>query len=167
GPEELTGIGQQGKEIQLINNNFRFDFPFDIDKEPHPDLLALSAFSAVQPFVYKEIEFEIPVSSQFAKAVEDHFGIKVLSVNKGLASRAPGSRHSLAFSSGADSVAAAVLMPEDTLKFTYVRTDHPEVEPRVDNFRKTTLDSASKFDDVILIDSDLEYICGPFLQWAT
>lgn len=165
--DEVVGIGQVGKEINLINDHFRFILPSPLKDDPHPDLLALSVVAALLPYIKKPISFPKPVSKGFAEAIKSSFGIDTDTVDDKLKPRQKGSRTALAFSGGVDSVVCAEILPADTLKFTYVRMNHDEVEPRVDNFRQTTIDAVKGFNDVVLVDSDLEYISGPFLQWAT
>lgn len=161
------GVGQGGNKIELVANVFTVDVDPAVVKSLHPDVLALVCVSAYLPWMSEPVKFPKSVSSKFAKVLYEVFGIKAENTSKALKPRECGLGLALSFSGGLDSVALSCLMPEDTHKITFIRKDHPRIEPRLDNTKDVVIQTVSQFDGVVQIPSNLEYIAGPYLQFPT
>ena len=169
--DSVQGPGQR-HEIQLNENTFRFSLPFD--DEIHPDLLAAAVLSVVLPFAGDRIQMPRAVSAHFADAVHHAFNKELTPVDSQLQARTPGTRPGLAMSGGVDSLAAMLLMPEESALVFFERVEHPETE--IPDHLKTYdvtkplsvcdfLESKGK--SVYRVQSDHEYIIRPVPDWST
>ncbi len=93
----------------------------------HPDLQALTALLIGGAFTAKHFELDRAVSQPFADVVRESFKRIVTPVDEALVPRPPGTRDALAFSGGVDSVAALMLMPEDTIAMFLHRVSEADV----------------------------------------
>ena len=173
---------QRGDKIKILFNRDKYDGVYNqkihmqsdlvtcsIGKEfslddIHNDHLALAALLIGNPFIGEEISFNIPLSKRFYETTKR---ITKFSVNKPTEfiepyRRKKNSRPGLAFSGGADSTAALLLMPKNTLA---VFMDRP-LKTGKSLYNKSaayaTIDHAiSEGYDVRKIGCDLEYIRSP------
>jgi hypothetical protein len=99
---------------------------------PHPDLLALAAYSAAAPWVGRRLRLATPMSSRAAEGFASAVGVEAGPVDPGLAPRESPRRALLAYSGGIDSIAAAELLKDDVVLVHSRRRPHPWV-PRVDD----------------------------------
>jgi len=165
--DSVKGEGQGKAEIELLHNNFNFELPFEI-QDPHPDLITLAVLTVVLPWVDNKISLSYKVSPEFAAAVTDVFGFQVDGIDKGLQPRKKGSRDGLAFSGGVDSIAAALVLPEDTIKFIFIRQQHAEVPDWQSGRSIPGSEKILKyFDNTYAVYSDLEHITGQRPQFPT
>lgn len=93
----------------------------------HPDVVALVALLSAGPWISARLEMDSPVSEPFATSVRANFDITIEPVDTSISRRdaSSGGRPGLAFSGGVDSVAAADVMPEDTILYFNERLDPP------------------------------------------
>ena len=119
-----------GKEIKLGARKAHFHFPVDF-REPHPDLLAIAALKIVSPYVGSRFAMDRPVSEKAALAIRKAYPwITDIHHEKHLPCRqVPAEKPAISFSGGADSVAVACLMPDDTPLVMAARTFHPDIGP--------------------------------------
>lgn len=91
----------------------------------HPDHLAMTAFLVFRPWIARRIEFNLPVSQQFADALLDQ-RIDAHPVNPTLEPYEPVNLGytGLAYSGGADSTAALAVLPFTTIPVFLDRPDH-------------------------------------------
>jgi len=163
----------QHDSITLAQNTFRFVLPQR--QEMHPDLLAAALLTVVQPFAGRQIEMPLPVSVPFADVVQRVFNLELSPVNSQLEARKPGSRPGLAFSGGVDSLSSMMLMPEDTALVFAERISHPHVDVPADLDTYSPLGAIEAFKGlerrsgrhVHRVQTDHEYIIGPYPDWAT
>jgi hypothetical protein len=155
--------------LRMMTNVATFKFPEPIH-EPHPDLLALAAYSVAWPWAKRRMRFDRPISAAMSEAFLAN-GIDATCPNSDEPSaRQPGQRVSLAYSGGADSIATAEVLPSDTAFVHLRRTKHPRVVNRMTHVRVDVIESlvrqAGKFDrDVSVVQTDLEYLCLPFATY--
>lgn len=117
-----------GSKINLVANNARFYFPFEMTL-PHPDLLAMSALKIISPYIGSKVKFQSSVSRQFASLVK-YIYPNIKSINESdLEPRKSTNqeKYAVSFSGGADSLAAANLMPDGTPLILLCRKYHPEI----------------------------------------
>ena len=165
-----NGIGQGGAEVSLVAEKFSFWLPeaLSLNKKPHNDLIAFSVIAALLPWLEgDELNLQFAVSEQFAKQAQKLCNVRIRKVSKTLRPRKIGNIPGIAFSGGYDSTAAALVMPEESKKITFIREDHPDIPRREDNTQETVIKTVSRFDDVTMVKSNLEYIAGPYLQFPT
>tara|TARA_B100000767_G_C19778101_1_gene543925 strand:- start:4250 stop:5539 length:1290 start_codon:yes stop_codon:yes gene_type:complete len=133
-------------------------------KDIHPDHLALGILLISNPFVKKELNIPFPVSQGFRDACKIITKYRVNFPSNTIDKYAPGhnSRPGLSFSGGADSTAALLLMPENTLS---VFMDRP-LRSKASLYNKSaayaTINHAREIGhDVRKISCNLEYIRSP------
>ena len=61
GEESVVGIGQGGREVGLISDECRVEFPLDLG-DVSPDLRALAAVTVASPWLPRQVSFDVPVS---------------------------------------------------------------------------------------------------------
>jgi hypothetical protein len=155
--------------LRMMTNVATFKFPEPIH-EPHPDLLALAAYSVAWPWAKRRMRFDRAISAVMSEAFHIS-GIDAISPNsEAPPARPPGQRVSLAYSGGADSIATAEVLPSDTAFVHLRRTKHPRVVNRMTHVRVDVIESlvrqASRFGrEVSVVQTDLEYLCLPFATY--
>lgn len=165
--ETTETIGQGGKKINLLENTFSLNLPFEI-KKPHSDLVALTLLTVVIPWVDKSIEFPEKVSKEFAEAVKKTFNKDVVGINDKLKPRVKGKTDGLSFSGGVDSMATSLVLPKDSVNISFLRKDHPRVENSHKVYSIKPLEKIlKKVKNSYGVYSDLEHIVGPFAQYPT
>lgn len=168
GDESVQGRGQGQKEITLLHNTFSFDFPFSAQITVHPDLLALAVLSVVLPWAGSSISFPERVSRRFAGCVTGVLGLRVEGIDENLPPRRKGNRGALAFSGGVGSFAAALVLPEETVKISFVRKAHPDVPDRHPAYSTEAIRKIAEIvENNLAVYADLEHIVGPFPQYPT
>jgi hypothetical protein len=164
--ESLHASGQGGMSIRLITNSFSLSHP-DFTEDMHPDILALAAALVLGPWVGRRLDFNIGVSEAFAQSVREGLGFDVGPVDRALAARRQGSELGLLFSGGVDSVANLSLVPTSAPLIYLRRVRHRRIPDRATHVRTdVNMDIAAAVagDDrpLHVVESDLEYLCGPF-----
>jgi hypothetical protein len=154
------------RHLRMLTNRATVKVPFDVP-DPHPDLLALAAFSIASPWTARRLRLNGP-SSQRMRDAFALAGIELSGTGE-TDPREPGTRPVLSYSGGADSIAAAELLPEGTPHVHLLRIKHPRVPNRMTHVRGyvlkgLALEAAERGRDVSVIETDLEYLCLP---WAT
>ena len=172
-PEDhLEGSGQMGMAIELVTNTATIRFPETLDR-PHPDLLALIAFTILEPWCRRRLTIAGGVSAGFAEAVRAAFGIEVGPVDSGLMPRSPGRRIGLMYSGGPDCMAAEALLGAQLPLFHFRRIRHPRTPNRMTHVRVDLQEALvrqaqERGEEVHVCESDLEFLCRPFAtfpQW--
>lgn len=117
-----------GADIQLDARNANFHFPVEFNL-PHPDLAAVAALKIVSPFIGSRLIMDRPVSPKIAAAIRANYPwIQEISVDERTSARpTPIEKPAISFSGGADSVAVAKVMPDNTPLVMAARTYHPEI----------------------------------------
>lgn len=130
--DRTTGksLNRGGADIMLGARTAHFHFPLDFRK-PHPDLLAIAALKIISPYVGSRFSMDQPVSEKAATAIRRAYPwIRDIGSEKHISPRqAPGESPVISFSGGADSVAVAMIMPQDTPLVMAARTFHPDLGP--------------------------------------
>lgn len=171
-PEEsLNGLGQSGMAVRLVTNRCTVGLPEHVI-EPHPDLLALAAFTIGGAWVSRRLTFRHAISPLFAETLADQFGIVAGPVDDHLSPRTCGSRVGLCYSGGADSVAVSATLPSDSPHLHFQRVPHPRVPNRAMHYRADVAAAlAGRAGDrgrnVAVVQSDLEYLCLPWPTYPT
>jgi hypothetical protein len=128
--DHRDGITNTGKTatVSLSDNRARFYFPIAFSA-PHPDLCALAALKIISPFIGSNFEMDRPVSHEMAEVIRHEYpNIKTVSSADILPRQAPlRETPVVSFSGGADSIAAAALLPPDTPLIHTARVFHPVV----------------------------------------
>jgi len=165
--EEKKGIGQGGRDIELIGDRFSFIFPCSVEKI-HPDLIALSVLTVVYPWIKKKISFPEDVSNDFAVSVKDNCSFCVVGIDKELSKRGFGNRDAVSFSGGVDSVAVTQIVPEDAINLMFLRRKHKDIKDIQPEYSiEAQKEITAKFKNTYFVESDLEHITGPFPQYPT
>lgn len=134
-------------------------------KPPHPDLLALAAYSAAAPWVGRRFTLANPISSRAADGFARAVGVEAGPVDDGLAPRESPRRALLAYSGGVDSIAVAELLKDDVILVHSERRRHPWV-PRVDDiyqvaaFLPLVAEAANRGWRTEVVGTDVDYICA-------
>lgn len=168
-PEDsLDGHGQGRSKIQLVTNECVVRLP-ESAVEPHPDLLALAAFLVTSGWTRQRISFCRPISSAFAQAVARAFRVEAGPVDDMLPARDAGNCVGLSYSGGADSVALSEVV-SGSPHVHFQRMPHSRVPNRATHFRSDiAADLARKASqrgrNVLIVRSDLEYLCLPWPQF--
>ncbi len=157
--------GIYNEKIRMSRNQFTVELPnVNSLDDIHPDHLALAIILVANPFVGSELNLPFAVSEEFYAATKTITKYKVTAPNfesstyEAHEQSVPG----LAFSGGADSTAALLLMPKDTVA---VFLDRP-FKAKTSLYNKTaayaTLDHARALGyDAKKINCNLEYIRSP------
>lgn len=159
------GDGKFNEKIIMDSRKMKVDFKEEFRIEDiHPDHLALAIILSVNPFVGEKLEINLPVSENFRTACKTITRYKLHYPKKTEPPYQPGpdSRPGLSFSGGADSTAALLLMPKNTLS---VFMDRPLKKFR-SLYNKSaayaTVDYALRSGyDVKKIYCDVEYVRNP------
>lgn len=122
----LNGGGTS--EIKLGARRAHFHFPVEF-KGPHPDLLAIAALKIISPYVGSRFVMDQPISEKTAIIIRLIYPwIKDVYFERHVTPRVTKKENPvISFSGGADSVAVAMIMPEDTPLVMAARTYHPDI----------------------------------------
>lgn len=169
--ESLTGPGQGGAAVQLVTNSCLVRLPLQIE-EPHPDLRALAALLVVRPWVGRRLTFDRPISPAFSDMLRTEFKIDGEPVDSALPARLPGPQLALSYSSGVDSIAAAELLDASIPYLHHQRIKHPRMPNRAthikaDQIAKLVRAAGERERQVIVAESDHEYLCLPWPQFPS
>ncbi|MEU7002065.1 DUF6395 domain-containing protein [Nonomuraea sp. NPDC046570] len=151
--DELTGHASDGHPIKLRTNSCTIG---GIPGDAHPDLYAVAAWTVVAPWTRRRITFDRPVSAELAGALADGWGIEAGPVAG--PPRSAGRTLAISYSGGADSVAAATMLPEAPVVHLR-RVPHPRVPNRWSHYRSDILAklAAQTGRELTTVTSDLEY----------
>ena len=114
-PDDNDGVYTDN--ITMSHHSFSIKLPEDVSFEKiHPDHLALVTLLSVHPFISNEIHIPLNVSPRFAASAKLISSYTVFFKEESYIAYQPDSNSvpSLAFSGGADSTAALLLMPKST-----------------------------------------------------
>ena len=172
--EDLAAEGQNGRAIELVTDTCRIDLPRDID-EPHPDLLALAAWTIAAPWTVGTVLFDRPISAGLAAVISDGWGVNAGPIDPNLTGRSHGHRPGLSFSGGADSVAVAELIGRDVPHVFLQRMDHRRVANRAKHVRSDVVAGLvsgmhRRGRPIDIVKTDLAYLVRPwpdYPQWTT
>jgi hypothetical protein len=163
------------KKSHLANFEFFFRYTFTISESKlNSDTLALSGLLSVYPYLGAPwLQLNFPVSNSFKKSVLTNLGlflitplapIPELQIDSvgGIATahkidRNPG----LAFSMGADSVAAKLLMPNETYALFIDRPEHPRSLYKKENLYISLDSFREQLSEVDVVESNFETIRSP------
>jgi hypothetical protein len=122
------------KNIKLVN------FEYDVTLPPsfnyiHPDMHAAAIFTTLRPFMGKSLTLPFPVSERFATLIHNLFYVKVTNTSPKINPRKSPKNPTpcLLFSGGMDSVAASLVMPDQTAHLFLDRIPHYGVSPNDDD----------------------------------
>lgn len=151
--DELTGHASDGHPIKLRTNSCTIG---GIPGDAHPDLYAVAAWTVVAPWTRRRITFDRPVSAELAGVLADGWGIEAGPVAG--PPRSAGRTLAISYSGGADSVAAATMLPEAPVVHLR-RVPHPRVPNRWSHYRSDILAklAAQTGRELTVVTSDLEY----------
>lgn len=153
-----------GGSESLLATQVNVVLPREIAR-PHPDLLALAAYSAVAPWTARRLVLDQPVTTRAAEGFARAVGVDVSPVDPDLEPRHSPRRALLAYSGGVDSVAAAELLKDDVVLVHSERRKHPWV-PRVDDIYQTAAflplvrEAATRGWRTDVVATDIDYICA-------
>jgi len=157
--------GVYTEHISMIESEFRIDLPFNVDMDAiHPDHLALIVLLAAHPFIGSSLHIPLDVSERFALSTDLISRYNVTYAGRSLPPYTPpvSSRPGLAFSGGADSTAALLVMPENTLSVFMDRPFRKKTSLYNKSAALATIKHAQKEGhDVKTIACDVEYIRSP------
>ncbi len=162
--------GQYTEKILMVENAFSTMIPkgLTID-DVHPDHLALITLLVAHPFVGQKLTIPWEVSQRFADSCTKISKYSVEFAGEGFLEYrcANEGRPALAFSGGADSTAALLVMPENTLAVFMNRPIKKKTSMYNKSAALATLSFAKKTGyDVRSLECDVEYIRQP-LGFAT
>lgn len=157
--------GKYTDKIHMDGNTFSIKLPKEFSsKTIHEDHLALITILVAHPFVGTELNLPFHVSKEFAEITKSFtsYSVRYRSTQGTQYQPTLNSVPGLAFSGGADSTAALLVMPETTVS---VFMDRP-LKKKTSLYNKTaaytTIKHAQKLNfEVHSIESDVEYIRRP------
>lgn len=169
--DRLTGPGQGAAPIELVTHTCLVRLPMRVD-EPHPDLRALAALLIVRPWVGSRLRFDRAISPAFAGMLDTVFDIDGGPVDDALSERAAGPVLGLSYSSGYDSIAASELIDQDSPYLHFERVKHPRMPNRASHIRadqiaKLARSAGDRGRQVLITQSDHEYLCLPWPQFPS
>lgn len=155
--EGVAGVVTDGQAVELATDTCHVRLPEGEYGEPHPDLLALAAWTVAAPWARGRVVFDRPISAALAGALHDGWSVDAGPV--GGAAREAGERLAISYSGGADSVAVAALLPEAPLVH-FQRVPHPRVPNRWTHYRSDVLAKLARATgrEVTVVRSDLEFM---------
>ena len=157
--------GSYSDKIKMGSNKISIDYKGNLSLHHiHFDHLALAAMLIANPFIGKELVLPFPISERFHESTKRITKYKIITQENHIDPYEPGegSKPGLSFSGGADSTAALVLMPKDTVS---VFLDRP-LKRGASLYNKSaayaTIEHARNVGhDVRQIECDLEYLRDP------
>ncbi len=180
-PEDpLVGAGQAVRhyqvrmKVQLAANRCHFRLPIELQRDPHPDLLAAAAYSIAKPWTSSRLRVDRPISQPMAETFARFSGIEAGPVDPQLEPRVPGRQTLLSYSGGVDSIAASLMLSKTTPYVHLRRVSHPSIPNRATHFKADVqADLVAQARDhgrnVYVVDTDVEYLCLPlptFPEWT-
>lgn len=156
--DETTGACTDGHPVELRTNSCHVRTG-DGGASPHPDLLAVAAWTVAAPWTRRRVTFDRPISAGLAEALRTGWGVDAGPV--GGDPRIPGanSRLAISYSGGADSMAVAAIFP-DAPFVHFQRVSHPRVPNRWTHYRSEVLARLALRTgrEVHVVPSDLEFL---------
>ncbi|MFI6597921.1 DUF6395 domain-containing protein [Nonomuraea sp. NPDC050536] len=151
--DEITGRAADDHPVKLATNTCHVH---GVPADAHPDLYAVAAWTIVAPWTRRRIAFDRGVSPELAAALHDGWGIEAGPVSG--TARRTGSVLAISYSGGADSVAAAAILPEAPFVH-FKRVSHPRVPNRWSHYRSDVLArlAAQTGRELTVVSSDLEF----------
>ena len=150
-------------DIKLTSNSVRFALPLHTQR-PHPDLIALISLKLFSPYIGSRLQLQENVSKEFAEvAIASYPNLKEINFHADTKPRNVNSqRAAVSFSGGADSVAAAAVLPPTTPLIQLARMDHPML-PGFEKWYKTianikTLEAMPNSFPKYTVFSDMEFL---------
>lgn len=162
--------GRYTEKIQMVENIFSTRIPKGITiDDVHPDHLALITLLVAHPFVGRKLSIPWDVSHRFADSCAkiSKYNVEFAGVGSPEYRCASEGRPALAFSGGADSTAALLVMPENTLAVFMNRPLKKKTSMYNKSAALATLSFAKRAGyDVCSLECDVEYLRQP-LGFAT
>ncbi|TLP51932.1 DUF6395 domain-containing protein [Microbispora triticiradicis] len=155
-PEDgTTGACTDGTPVELRTNSCHVHTGAG-GGSPHPDLLALSAWTVVAPWTRRRVTFDRPISPGLAEALRTGWGVDAGPVGEDARS---GARLAVSYSGGADSMAVAAMFP-DAPFVHFQRVSHPRVPNRWTHYRAEVLADLARRSgrELHIVPSDLEFL---------
>ncbi|MEV0585667.1 DUF6395 domain-containing protein [Nonomuraea sp. NPDC050310] len=151
--DEITGEAADGYPVKLRTNSCTLR---GVPDDAHPDLFAVAAWTIVAPWTRRRIVFDRAISAGLAEALHAGWGIEAGPV--GAETRPAGRTLAVSYSGGADSVAAAAMLP-DAPFVHFQRVSHPRVPNRWTHYRADVLAKLARETGRPLstVQSDLEF----------
>ena len=157
--------GTYNEKIRMERNEFFVNLGEGIRLEDiHPDHLALAIILAANPFIGSSLKLPLPVSERFMKSTRYISRYKIIAPAGVVAPylSPDQSRPGLSFSGGADSTAALLLMPKNTISMFMDRPIVKGVSLYNKSAAYATINHAKSVGyDVRIVESDFEYIRSP------
>lgn len=121
----------ESREIELVNNEVRYYFPFQMEL-PHIDYLAYVALNLIYPFIGSNFQINGGVSKKFAIDIKSFYKkIKTIKIDEDIISASDSNAYknnAISFSSGADSIAAAILDNDNSVKLLLSKFENDEIK---------------------------------------
>lgn len=151
--DELTGSAADGHPVALRTNSCSIR---NVPADAHPDLYAVAAWSVIAPWTRRRVHFDRAVSAALAEALHTGWGVEAGPVRT--EPRRPGATLALSYSGGADSAAAATILP-DAPFVHFKRVPHPRVPNRWTHYRADVLAELARATGrpLTTVESDLEF----------
>ncbi|MEU8174555.1 DUF6395 domain-containing protein [Microbispora hainanensis] len=153
--DETTGACTDGHPVELRTNSCHVRIG-DAGASPHPDLLAVAAWTVVAPWTRRRVTFDRPISAGLAEAFRAAWGVDAGPVG---ADARRGTRLAISYSGGADSMAVAAMFP-DAPFVHFQRVSHPRVPNRWTHYRSDVLARLARQTgrELHIAQSDLEFL---------
>jgi hypothetical protein len=172
--ETLTATGQDRRTVSLLTHTCTVELP-DVTREPHPDALALAAWTVAAPWTRDRVLFDRPISARLAEAIARGWKVEAGPVDDRADEREPGAVIGLSYSGGADSIAVSEMLPSGSPHIFFRRVRHGRVPNRARHMRADVAErlvrqAAGRGRNVAVVRSDLEYLTLPwpmFPAWTT
>ncbi|GLX07294.1 DUF6395 domain-containing protein [Microbispora sp. NBRC 16548] len=153
--DETAGACADGQAVELRTNSCHVRIG-DAGASPHPDLLAVAAWTVVAPWTRRRVTFDRPISAGLAEALRTGWGVDAGPVG---ADARSGTRLAISYSGGADSMAVAAMFP-DAPFVHFQRVSHPRVPNRWTHYRSDVLARLARRTgrELHIAQSDLEFL---------
>ncbi|GAA4578540.1 hypothetical protein GCM10023194_01700 [Planotetraspora phitsanulokensis] len=156
--DDVKGICSDLAPLELRTNTCQVRLPGGTKSGPdvHPDLLAVAAWTVAAPWTRQKVTFDRPISPALAEVFRTDWGVDAGPVGGDPRS---GTRLAISYSGGADSVAAADMIPEAPF-IHFQRIRHPRVPNRWEFYRSDVLATLAGETgrDLTIVQSDLELL---------
>ncbi|MFI6324004.1 DUF6395 domain-containing protein [Nonomuraea sp. NPDC050556] len=151
--DEIAGEAADGHPVKLRTNSCRVG---GVPDDAHNDLFAVAAWTVIAPWTRERVTFDRAISSELAQALHDGWGVEAGPT--GETARRAGRTLALSYSGGADSVAAASMVP-DAPFIHFRRVSHPRVPNRWTHYRSDVLARLAEQTgrELTTVTSDLEF----------